>query len=245
MVDEDACYRAAAQLPRENLPVSDDPSPGLTDALNARDFFRSALRRLAAQDRQLLLMYYADGLTLREIGCVLGISESAACLRQKALSAELRRTVRTNLTDQEARRRSVMVTQTEVLKGLQILVVDDSPNITSLVGEILVDQGASVVPANSGTAAISLILLMKFDLVILDLGMPQPDGLKVIEFLRAIAPGLLRRTLVLTGMKFDRAAMALLERLRIPRLLKPFQIEELIHAASAMALPGSATRPAA
>ena len=245
MVAEDVRYRSAAQLSQENLPVPDEPISEQTGALKARDFLCSALRCLAAQDRQLLLMYYADGLTLREIGAVLGISESAACLRQEALIARWRQTVSTSLTKQEARRRSTMVAQTGVLKGRKILVVDDSPDITSLVGEILVDQGASVVPANSGTAAMALVKLMKFDLVILDLGMPQPDGLKLIELLRAPDPGLLRRTLVLTGMKYDWAAMALLKKLRIPCLFKPFQLDELVRVASRMSVPGSATRPAA
>jgi DNA-directed RNA polymerase specialized sigma subunit len=33
-------------------------------------------------------MYYADGLSLREIGCVLDISESTARLRHEALLAD-------------------------------------------------------------------------------------------------------------------------------------------------------------
>ena len=138
-----------------------------------------------------------------------------------------------------------MATQAGILNGLQVLVVDDYPELASLVGEILADEGASVVPANNGAAALSLIALMRFDLMVLDLGMPQPDGLKIIELLRATAPGLLRRTLVLTGMKYDRNAMALLKRLRVPCLLKPFQIEDLVDRVSRMPLPGSASRPAA
>ena len=138
-----------------------------------------------------------------------------------------------------------MVTQTKNLDGLQVLVVDDYTEMTSLVGDVLGDRGASVVPANSGTAAISLMLSRRFDLLILDLGMPQPDGLKVIEFIRATNPGLLRRTLVLTGMKYDRAAMAVLEKLRIPFLLKPFQIEDLVEAAARVSRPGPVRTPAA
>jgi CheY-like chemotaxis protein len=134
--------------------------------------------------------------------------------------------------------------QAGALRGLQALVVDDHPDITSLVGEVLIDEGASVVPANSGTAAIALVTLMKFDLVILDLGMPQPDGRKIIEFLRAAEPGLLRRTLVLTGMRYDAGAMGLLEDLGIPYLLKPFQVEDLVRAAARVSLPASATKAA-
>ncbi len=137
-----------------------------------------------------------------------------------------------------------MVAKTGILKGLQVLVVDDYPEMASLVGEILIDQGAFSVSANSGTAAISLSLQRRFDLVILDLGMPQPDGLKIIEFLRATNPGLLRHTLVLTGRKYDRAAMATLQRLGIPSLLKPFQIEDLIEAAARASQPGQTRAPA-
>lgn len=139
-----------------------------------------------------------------------------------------------------------MVTQTGILNGLQILVVDDYPEITALVGDILSDCGASVVPANGGTAAIGLMLSRRFDLLILDLGMPQPDGLKVIEFIRATNPSLLRRTLVLTGRRYDMAALAALEKLRIPFLLKPFLIENLVEAASArVSRPEPAKTPAA
>lgn len=138
-----------------------------------------------------------------------------------------------------------MMTQLGTLQGLQILVVDDHPDITSLVGEILADEGASVVPANSGAAAIGLVLLMKFDLVILDLGMPQPDGLKIIQFLRAAEPALLRRTLVLTGMRNDPKATALMKRLEIPCLYKPFQIEDILLTVARMSPLRSAAQPAA
>lgn len=97
----------------------------------------------------------------------------------------------------------------------------------------------------SGTAAISLTLSMRFDLVIMDLGMPQPDGLRIIKFLRATNPGLLRHTLVLTGRKYDRSATAILEKLRIPCLLKPFQIDDLVEAAARVSRPGPAKTPAA
>lgn len=138
-----------------------------------------------------------------------------------------------------------MLTQTGILKGLQVLVVDDYPEITSLVRDVLVDQGASIVSANSGTAAISLLLSGRYDLLILDLGMPQPDGLKIIEFLRATNLGLLRHTLVLTGRKYDRAAATTLARLRIPCLFKPFQIEDLVDAAAEISRPGPARTPVA
>jgi CheY-like chemotaxis protein len=133
-----------------------------------------------------------------------------------------------------------MKTRRQLLRGLDILVVDDHPEITSLLAEVLSDCGARVLAANSGPEAMALAASGTFDLVILDLAMPHPDGFEVIEFLRATDPDLLQRTLVLTGHKFDREAMALLETLHIRCILKPFLLDDLIQAASRTSLPSRA-----
>lgn len=64
------------------------------ERLERRDMCRMLLGRLRTQDRQLVMMYYADGMTFREIAKVFSISESAACLRHKAALGTLRRIAR-------------------------------------------------------------------------------------------------------------------------------------------------------
>jgi RNA polymerase sigma factor FliA len=59
--------------------------------LEARDVVENMMFCLPPHDRQLLQMYYGDELTLAEIGEVLGLTESAVCLRHKGLLARLRR----------------------------------------------------------------------------------------------------------------------------------------------------------
>ena len=98
MVSDKASYRRVAQLAQEYVPIPHERPSGPTDALETRDSICSALRRLAVKDRQLLLMYYADGLTLREIGRVLDTSESATSLRRKALIARLRQVAKASQT---------------------------------------------------------------------------------------------------------------------------------------------------
>lgn len=101
MVRENAPCLPTPRPVHDYLPVPRDRPLGPAIASAARDSVRSAVRRLAAKDRQFLLMYYTDGLTLREIGCVLSISESAAGLRYGALIAKLRQTARRGPTTQE------------------------------------------------------------------------------------------------------------------------------------------------
>ena len=65
-----------------------------------------------------------------------------------------------------------------------ILVVDDEPKITQLVRDYLERAGFGVHAAGDGKSALGLARSEKPDLVILDLGLPQMDGLDVTRELR-------------------------------------------------------------
>lgn len=74
-----------------DIPVVDNDSDREHSRLEARDICVSLLKKLSEKDRQLLMMYYADELRFKEIAKVFGVSESAICLRHKALITKLRR----------------------------------------------------------------------------------------------------------------------------------------------------------
>jgi len=59
--------------------------------LGVRDLLEHLLCNLRTDDRQLLEMYYADGLTFTEIGEAIGITQSTACVRHATLLRQLRR----------------------------------------------------------------------------------------------------------------------------------------------------------
>jgi two-component system, OmpR family, alkaline phosphatase synthesis response regulator PhoP len=65
-----------------------------------------------------------------------------------------------------------------------ILVVDDEPKITQLVRDYLVRAGFGVVTAADGREALMRARTEHPDLVVLDLGLPQLDGLDVTRRLR-------------------------------------------------------------
>jgi len=62
-----------------------------------------------------------------------------------------------------------------------ILVVDDEPDIRSLVKEILEDEGFSVAVAENATKARQLVESFKPDLVLLDIWMPDIDGITLLK----------------------------------------------------------------
>jgi DNA-binding response OmpR family regulator len=65
-----------------------------------------------------------------------------------------------------------------------ILVVDDEPKIVKLVRDYLERAGFKVLFASDGKSALTIVRTDKPDLVILDLGLPQLDGLDVTRELR-------------------------------------------------------------
>ena len=67
----------------------------------------------------------------------------------------------------------------------RILVVDDVPENVRLLEAVLDAHGYDVVSATNGDAALELALSARPDLVLLDVMMPQPDGLAVCKQLRA------------------------------------------------------------
>jgi DNA-binding response OmpR family regulator len=66
----------------------------------------------------------------------------------------------------------------------QILIVDDEPKITRLVSDYLEKAGFSVIVARDGREALMRARTERPDLVVLDLGLPQMDGLDVTRALR-------------------------------------------------------------
>jgi len=68
---------------------------------------------------------------------------------------------------------------------VKILVVDDDPGLRSLVGLALERAGFEVVTAADGQAALMQVAREAPDLILLDQGLPELDGLEVCRRIRA------------------------------------------------------------
>jgi two-component system, OmpR family, KDP operon response regulator KdpE len=66
----------------------------------------------------------------------------------------------------------------------RILIVDDEPNIVGTVSALLRARGYEVVPAMSGRAALDSVMREAPDLLVLDLGLPDIDGVVVCVSVR-------------------------------------------------------------
>jgi DNA-binding response OmpR family regulator len=67
----------------------------------------------------------------------------------------------------------------------RVLVVDDQEDIREMARLVLAGAGYEVATASSGREALRLVRLTTFDLVLLDINMPEMDGWATLRLLRA------------------------------------------------------------
>ena len=68
-----------------------------------------------------------------------------------------------------------------------ILIVDDNSTVQRLLSYTLKRQDFDILVANNGKEALSQLALKPVDLAIVDLAMPEMDGLTLLRHLRADA----------------------------------------------------------
>lgn len=71
-------------------------------------------------------------------------------------------------------------------KDIKILLVDDEPDILEIVGYNLSNEGYQIITANNGEKAVRRARKEKPQLIILDVMMPEMDGIEACEKIRKI-----------------------------------------------------------
>ena len=64
------------------------------------------------------------------------------------------------------------------------MAVDDEPSLLKLIRRILEEGGYDVITAENGREALALLEENAPDLILLDISMPELDGIHVLEFVR-------------------------------------------------------------
>ncbi|HUJ79611.1 MAG TPA: sigma-54 dependent transcriptional regulator [Nitrospiria bacterium] len=124
----------------------------------------------------------------------------------------------------------------------RLLVVDDDPQMCRLVGDVLTEEGHTVLTATNGAEALSRLVGSDgepFDLMITDLHLPAMKGLDLMFQARQRQPDL--SVIIITAFGSIESAIDAMKQGAYDYLPKPFKIEELILTVS-KALRESALR---
>lgn len=110
-------------------------------------------------------------------------------------------------------------------RGPKILVVDDEPQIRALLRATLVRAGYAVVEAGTARAALAARDIDKPELVLLDLGLPDRDGLDLLSALKEESSA---RVLVVSARHETEQKVAALDLGADDYVTKPFDTDELL-----------------
>jgi two-component system, OmpR family, KDP operon response regulator KdpE len=106
-----------------------------------------------------------------------------------------------------------------------VLVVDDEPQIQRFLRPALTAAGFTVEPALSGAQALAKFRDAPPDVVVLDLGLPDMNGLAVLDAIRAISPV---PVVILSARDDEDGKIAALEAGADDYVSKPFGVGELV-----------------
>ena len=104
------------------------------------------------------------------------------------------------------------------------MVIEDDGGIRSAITRALTDLGHTVTATDRGMSGLELALDNPPDVVLLDLGLPDLDGLEVLAMLRAVSNV---PVIVITARDDDADMVRALDRCADDYVVKPFGIEQV------------------
>ena len=109
--------------------------------------------------------------------------------------------------------------------GTKILIIDDEAPIRKLLRVTLEAHGYTIIEAATGQAGIVETGMQKPELILLDLGLPDIDGLDILQQLRSFTT---TPILVLTVQEDEMTKVSALDYGADDYITKPFSIKELL-----------------
>jgi signal transduction histidine kinase/DNA-binding response OmpR family regulator len=125
-------------------------------------------------------------------------------------------------------RERVVISKTKIGHKKNILVVDDENFISDLCCTILEEFGHQVEVAQNGRIALEKINKKQYDLVLLDVKMPDITGIEVYEEVMKSNPEQARRILFSTGDTVSDDTHGFFEKTGAPYISKPFKVAQLM-----------------
>jgi response regulator RpfG family c-di-GMP phosphodiesterase len=113
-----------------------------------------------------------------------------------------------------------------MIEGSKILLVDDSPDIIQLVSDFLAPYSCEVYKASTGKQAIDVLSGKAVEIVILDVKLPDTDGISLLDTIRLQDPTI--AVVMITGYNDPDLIIEAMKRGASDFLMKPFSIDKLL-----------------
>ena len=110
-------------------------------------------------------------------------------------------------------------------KQYRILIVEDDKAIRTLIETALEDAQIAAISAYNGASAISQVRTQNPDVILLDLGLPDMDGIQVVDAIRRIT---INPIIIVSARSDDADKIEALDHGADDYVTKPFNVDELM-----------------
>jgi two-component system NtrC family response regulator len=107
----------------------------------------------------------------------------------------------------------------------RVLVIDDEPKMTMIISGSLQDAGLKVDTAATGKEAMERLGKKEYDVVVSDIRLPAPDGMKILEWLSVNRPETI--VIMMTAFAEVKTAVEAMKKGAADYLINPFPLDEL------------------
>jgi len=108
----------------------------------------------------------------------------------------------------------------------KILIIDDDESIRKILSAILEEEGYTVETAENGREAIDKTNAKVYNLVLVDVRLPDIEGVVLLGKLRETVPRM--RKIIITGFPTVRNAIEAVNNMADAYMLKPFEIGKIL-----------------
>jgi DNA-binding response OmpR family regulator len=113
---------------------------------------------------------------------------------------------------------------------MRVLVVDDEPEVRQVLGQALRARGHQVRVASTGREALELAHTFQPEAALVDVGLPDIDGVTLAELLRGIVADRVVRVIGFSGHRETRLRAAVRRDLFDGYLMKPAPLDQIERA---------------
>lgn len=114
------------------------------------------------------------------------------------------------------------------IKQKKALIAEDEPAIRDMCKRVVSNEGLVADVVGDGKSAQKLVQKQQYDLLLVDIRMPEMGGIEFYDWLQKEYPPLSKHVIFMTGSVTGGEIITFLERSGQPYLLKPFRPNELL-----------------
>ena len=111
------------------------------------------------------------------------------------------------------------------MKQTSVLIVDDNQDLADGLGVVLEDENQQVSIAYNGTEAIKIFDAGDYDVVFLDVKLPDMNGIEVFQYIKDKVPKV--KVIMMTGFRIEQVLAEVIDRGEVEILRKPFEMERV------------------